>query len=77
MRLGDLAAAIGYFERYLEHGQEADDRLDVQAMTDVLAIKLRKKPRPVEISVDPEEALVQCQGNPEEGEGLAPFRRWL
>ncbi len=76
-KTGDLATAISFFERYLDIEQEAEDRDDVQAMSDVLAIKLKKKRSPMEVRTDPGAALVQWEGDGEDGEGLTPLRRWL
>ena len=80
-KLGDLARASHFFERYLDEAPEAEDRDKVQAVAKMLRIRLAKTHTRLIVRSEPTGALVKARadggGADDGGEGTTPFSEWL
>jgi len=76
-KLGNLAKAVHYFERYLEEEPDAKDREDVELLAEVTRKKLEKTHSQLKVWSKPGGALVQVEGVDGKTTGKTPFARYL
>jgi len=76
-KLGDLARASHYFDRYLAGAPEAQDRERVKALAKMLKLKLKKHSSRVIVTSMPDGALVVLRGDEVLVEGATPLSEWL
>ena len=76
-KLGDLARASHFFERYLDTAGEAKDRKKVKALATMLRIKLRKEFSELVVTANVADALVQIELESEKINGTTPFSYWV
>ena len=76
-KLGDMARASHFFERYLDTAGKAKDRKEVKALATMLRIKLRKEFSELVVTANVADALVQIELKSGKINGTTPFSYWV
>jgi len=74
---GELAKAVGHYERYLEEAPDAEDREAVETQAAFLIKKLQRSMARLDVTSEPSGAGLRIQGEGQKRDVKAPWSGWL